>query len=678
MPKKGLRENVLNLKTRFIGHFYDIFNLKFYLGEINCIFLLICGVALSTTYSMPTSPKNRDKVEQAQSSEFYQPFEFSNIGTIPYYYKKGKVKKILRLQKKNKIPKLIRELEKYISQFGIQNFYKNTDMMWRLGQLYENTGRLEDAKVVYRYVLRHKRDSVQKVRIFYDSLTVLDKEYYVPIQYYYDLVGTDESTDTLHPPDIYLNMGEDVNSAASDYGPTINLKGDVLIFSSKRNEVKEAFGYRQDEDLYVTEKWNDHWVWAEPLTDINSQYNEGSPFLSRDEKTLLFVKCDCPDCYGDCDIFQARKREDSTWGYIKNLGVTINSKAWDSQPTLSHSGDTLFFSSDRLGGFGLSDIYYSIKDKDGNWLPAKNIGPKINTRKSEVSPYFHPKENVLYFSSNGQIVNFGSFDIYKTRLGSGHRFSEPKNIGPLVNGEGSEYYFTIDSKSEHLYYARSEADDIENLDLHSFPLPMGAQPKATTKFKGTVMDTATGLPLKGIASVIDLEKGIAIAPKYLRPDGSFEFELINNGTYLLVIQGEDFFRIEEIFELDGDTERLFSTNPISSKLKFESIEFLQGDSTILPSMEDDIYKVIEFLLDHPDFKLRISGHTDSQGDSDANHRLSQSRANSIKNYIIENGRIEANRIEAIGYGFDKPIVKVEQSDEDRHLNRRVEFEIFRD
>lgn len=608
---------------------------------------------------------------------FYQPFQFENINVIPYYFHKRKLKRINRHQKKNRTHKLISELEEYVSQFGIQNFYKDTKMLWILGQLYEESDRMQDAKFLYRLLLRHTEDSVQQVRKYYDSLTYLEKDYFVPVKYYYDLVGAKNEVDTVLPPEIYLNMGEDVNSPFADYGPAINYEGDILIFSSKRNEVKEAFGYRKNEDLYVTEKWNDHWVWAEPLLDINSSYNEGSPFLSRDGKTLLFVKCDCPDCYGDCDIFQAKLKKDTTWGYITNLGTSINSKAWDSQPTLSHSGDTLFFSSDRLGGFGLADIYYSVKDEDGNWIGAKNMGPEINTRKSEVSPFFHPKENILYFSSNGQLVNFGSFDIYRTNMRGFDHMAEPKNIGPLVNGEGSEYYFTIDSKSEYLYYARSEADDIENLDLHSFPLPMGAQPKATTKFTGQVIDTASGLPLQGIVSVIDLEKGIAIAPKYLRPDGSFEFDLINNGTYLLVIQGEKFFRIEEIFELDGDTERLFSTSPISSKLKFESIEFLPGDSTILPQMEDDIYKVIEFLLDHPDFSLTISGHTDSQGDNEANHKLSHGRANSIKNYIVEKGKIDPKRIKAIGYGFDRPIVRKELSDEDRHLNRRVEFEIFR-
>lgn len=661
-----------------MSHFSDLSGLKFLLALLLIILVIAEPLSAQNAENKDNGSRLLDRGDIETFDPFHQPIKFQNIGVIPYFFKKKDLKKINKHQKKNRTDKLIVELEEYVSQFGIQNFHQDGKMLWILGQLYEQSGRLEDAKFLYRLVLKHTRDSTKRVRLYYDSLTYLEDDLYVPVQYYFDLVGKNPSVDTVHPPDIYLNMGEDVNSVEPDYGPTLNYEGDVLIFSSKRNEIKEAFGYRENEDLFVTEKWNDHWVWAEPLDDINSSYNEGSPFLSRDGKTLLFVKCDCPDCYGDCDLFQATlNEEDTSWGNVKNLGSSINSKAWDSQPTLSHSGDTLFFASDRIGGFGLADIYFSVKDEEGKWKPARNLGPKLNTRKSEVSPFFHPKDNILYFSSNGHIVNFGSFDIYKSQHRGLDEFAEPVNIGPLVNGEGSEYYFTIDSKSEFLYYARSEPDDIENLDLHSFPLPMGAQPTATTKFVGQVIDTATGLGLEGIASIVDLERGIEVAPKYLRPDGSFEFDLINNGTYLLIIQGEEFFRIEEIFTLDGDSERLFNTTPISSKLKFESIEFLQGDSTILPQMEDDIYKVIEFLLDHPDFELTISGHTDSRGDNDANHRLSHARANSIRRYIIDKGKIEPGRIKAIGHGFDKPIVKEELTDEDRHLNRRVEFEIFR-
>ena len=304
-----------------------------------------------------------------------------------------------------------------------------------------------------------------------------------------------------------------------------------------------------------------------------------------------------------------------------------------------------------------------------------NIGPIINTRANEVSPFFHHRYNVLYFSSDGQPLSFGDFDIYKS-----HRqqinWSEPKNIGPLVNGSGSEYYFTIDSESSQLFYARSDDTDIENLDLHTFPVPMEAQPTAVAKLKGSLINSQTKKPFTGIVSVIDMDKGVEVAPKFLRPDGSFDFELINKRNYLLIIQGEDFFRIEELFFMDGDVEMHRETDPIESKIAFASLEFENGKADILPSMHADLDKLANFLIDHPDFSLNISGHTDSQGSEDSNLRLSQARADAIKAYLIYEFRIDGSRITATGFGSAKPLVE-EISDHNRKLNRRVEFDINR-
>jgi outer membrane protein OmpA-like peptidoglycan-associated protein len=303
-----------------------------------------------------------------------------------------------------------------------------------------------------------------------------------------------------------------------------------------------------------------------------------------------------------------------------------------------------------------------------------NAGPVINTRGNEVSPFFHHRYNVLYFSSNGHPLNFGDFDIYKSYKENNNQWGEPKNIGPLVNGPGSEYYFTIDSESSQLYYARSEQDDLENLDLHSFPVPMEAQPLATANLHGSLLNSQTKKPFTGIVSVIDLDHGVEVAPKYIRPDGSFDFQLINKRNYLLIIQGDDFFRIEEIFFMDGDMEINKETDPIESKIAFKSLEFENGKADILPSMHEDLNQLANFMLDHPRFKLNISGHTDSQGSEDTNLRLSQARADAIKAYLIYEFNIEAARIEARGYGSSKPIV-AEEHDDHRKLNRRVEFEI---
>jgi outer membrane protein OmpA-like peptidoglycan-associated protein len=282
---------------------------------------------------------------------------------------------------------------------------------------------------------------------------------------------------------------------------------------------------------------------------------------------------------------------------------------------------------------------------------------------------------VLYFSSNGQPLTFGDFDIYKADQGR-QTWNEPKNVGPLVNGSGSEYYFTIDSESHYLYYARSSENDIENLDLHSFPVPMEAQPEAIAHLKGSLINSDTKKPFKGIVSIIDLDKGVEVAPKFLREDGSFDFSLINKRNYLLIIQGDDFFRIEELFFMDGDTEMNREADPIESKIAFKSLEFENGKADILPAMHDDLNKLANFLIDHPRFKLNISGHTDSQGNEDSTLRLSQARADAIKAYLIYEFKIASARIEAHGYGSSKPIVE-EKSEEERKLNRRVEFEINR-
>ncbi|MFO0267279.1 MAG: OmpA family protein, partial [Cyclobacteriaceae bacterium] len=397
---------------------------------------------------------------------------------------------------------------------------------------------------------------------------------------------------------------------------------------------------------------------------------EGSACLSLDGKTLIFSRC----LQNNCDLFSARLLKDSLWGEVKNMGPKVNSMGWDSHPSLNHRGDTLYFASDRIGSFGQSDIYFCVKDKKGNWTAAQNAGPVINTRASEVSPFFHHQYNVLYFSSNGQPLNFGDFDIYKAYRRNGI-WQEPKNIGPLVNGAGSEYYFTIDAQAHDLYYARSEEHDPKNLDLYSFPVPMEAQPLATARLSGKLTDP-TGQPEQGIVSVIDLDSGVEVAPRFLREDGTFDFSLINKRNYLLIIQGDDFFRIEEIFFMEGDREVNKVAEPIESKIAFKSLEFENGKANILPAMHADLDKLANFLIDHPDVNLRISGHTDSQGKEDVNRTLSQGRADAIKEYLVTQFAIDGNRIEAIGYGSSKPIV-AEVTEEDRQLNRRVEFEIYK-
>lgn len=606
-------------------------------------------------------------------------YNFRNINELPDYYNEAKMEVIRESWEKKNWELLYKALKDYVSRFGVQNFYKDTKLIWQLAKLTELNGEYEEAKSLYRLVLRHHHQGIhiREIELYYDSLNDQEASQYVPLDYYYELVEYRKLIDTLRPPrGVLLNMGQAINSPKADYAPTLNLHNNVLLYTSKRNELDLTLRKADNEDLFFSKK-DDYGSWSEAkeLNQINSRYNEGSACLTRDGKTIYFSRCDCIDCYGDCDLFRAKLLADSTWGEVKNLGANVNSLSWDSHPSLSHSEDTLYFASDRLGGFGLSDIYYAYKKNDGTWSRAYNAGPVINTRQNDVSPFMHPVFNVLYFSSNGQLYNFGEFDIYKSHRIGGD-WSEPYNIGPLVNGPGSEFYFTIDSESQLLFYARSISRDLNKQDLYSFPLPMEAQPLATTLVRGSLTDSITGKPFKGIVSIIDLDEGVEVAPRYLREDGSFEFNLINQRNYLLVIQGDDFFRIEDVFFLDGPTELKKVTEPLTSRVKFQSIEFDNGQSQLKAEMYADLNKIVNFLYDNPDFRLRIAGHTDSYGSESFNLQLSKGRAKNIRDYIVTFAGVPAERVEWEGYGSTRPIVE-EVSEEAKAINRRVEFEIYR-
>ena len=603
-------------------------------------------------------------------------FSFPNINRVSYYQNPGLMAKIRSYESKKDYVNLLPVLEEYVGNFGIQNFYKNTTLLWKLGQLYEYVGQTEKSKAMYRLVLKHHREAVDMIKKHYDSVTTNERDYFVPLKYYYELVKYRKSVDTLRPPQsVLLNMGSEVNSKYEDYGPAMHPKDNILLFTSQRN-VQGLTG-KKDEDIYITRNFDGFWDTAEPLKTINTRYNEGSACLSRDGRTIYFSRCMAPGGFGSCDLYVSALQEDSTWSSPQNLGLNVNSRGWESQPSLSHSEDSLFFSSDRLGGFGLTDIYMSIKDKKtGVWGKAMNLGPTINTRASEVSPFFHPQFDVLYFSSTGHLLQFGDFDIYKAYLENGN-WQEPRSIGPLVNSPASEYYFSIDSESKNLFYAKSEPEDIKNLDLYSFPLNMEAQPEAVTKLGGDLVDSLTGAPFKGIVSVIDLSKGIEVAPKYLRPDGSFEFELIDKSKYLLIIQGEDFFRVEKEIRLNGDTVMHIKTPSIDfKKLKFNSLEFDQASSEILPAMYRDLDRLVNYMLDNPSLSLSITGHTNKEGNSKDNLILSQKRANSIKEYLVEFGGVEETRIRAIGAGDTQPLME-EKTEYEKRVNRRVEFEFYK-
>lgn len=665
-----LKDHFLRQPTFFVKSHFSLF--------LAAIFLL--------TFSSLTAQLFRKKNKGAE--EYYVQdsivrysqsdiFMFPNIDEEDYYYDKRELTKLKFYIDDGQEDQAYLILREYVKNFAVENFRKTPGLIWDLARYSKKYGQRGEALQLYKLAIKHYAEGTDTTTLFkeYDSLERDKARYYVPIEYYRKLVAARQDVDTMIAPrPNAMNMGLDVNSKKEDYGPNIGHVDDMLLFTSKRNN-HNTIPPRYDEDIFYSIKQYDVWQPAVAFDKINTSFNEGSACLSLDGSTLIFSRCHAPGSFGNCDLYSATMQPDSTWGEIRNLGRNINSSGWDSHPSLTHTGDTLFFASNRSGGFGLSDIYYAVRDGRGGWTTALNAGPLINTRSSEVSPFFHHVSNVLYFSSNGHTINFGNFDIYKSALVDGN-WSEPRNTGPLVNGKGDEYYFTIDSKSVNLYFAKSSERDPTNLDLHSFPVPMEAQPGALAKIFGSLKNRE-GKPIHGIVSVIDLDHGVEVAPKYTREDGSFDFELIDQRNYLLVVQGDEFFRMEEVFFLDGDAQFNQVAEPIDRKIAFKSIEFESGKYEILDTMKLDLAKVGNFLLDNPEMRLNISGHTDGDGDPQVNVELSQHRADAIKEYLVVHFNLDETRIGSTGYGSKRPIVK-ELTDKDKQVNRRVEFEIYRE
>lgn len=387
----------------------------------------------------------------------------------------------------------------------------------------------------------------------------------------------------------------------------------------------------------------------------------------------------CERTLGDCDIYQATYYPESdTWGEICNLGPQINSSTWDSQPAISPDGNILFFSSNRPGGFGGTDVYYSVKDTITNkWSKARNLGPVINTPQQEVTPYFHSINNTLYFSSTGQLSNFGGYDIFKSRW-MGRHWEEPHNVGPMINTVGNEYYFTIDAKGETIFYSRSNAETKKHIsqdfDLYSFPMPMESQPAATTSFKGILRDSITGHPLVGTVMMIDLEDSTRIMPKSINEEGYFEFKLINKKRYKMVVMGDNFLTLEKNFKVDKDSTFHIFTQSIerNQPIVFESLEFRSNSDKLKRDIQPKLEHIAKFLEDYPMLYLTVGGHTDSDGNDEYNLELSKRRAARIAQYITDIGNFEPGRVQAEGYGETKPLVP-NDSEENKRKNRRVEF-----
>lgn len=479
-----------------------------------------------------------------------------------------------------------------------------------------------------------------------------------------------------------INLGGNINSVHDEYWPVLSADEQVLVITRKLPS-KTGSGFQSDkqEDLYFSRYEAGGWG---PVKDaghtLNTDANEGAQSVSANGQIMVYTVCDEARVIGRCDIYYSTKVGDK-WTRPKNIGPPVNSRAKETQPSLSADGMTLYFASNRPGGKGGLDIWVSKKDSKNRWGSPVNLGDSINTPGDEMSPFIHHDNKTFYFSSNYHI-GMGNFDLFVSRLDSNGHWSIPKNLGYPINTHEDEIGLVVNARGTEAYFA-SARNDSTGIDIYKFTLPEKIRPKEVSYLKGRIIDEKTRERLKARLELIDLKDGKLINQTYSDSiTGEYLLCIPTDNDYMLNVNRRDYLFYSDNFTLRGiyHLEKPFLKDillkriQIGEKLILKNI-FYNTDSYALGN--ESIYeldKIYHFLKAHEVVRIEISGHTDNTGTRSYNQKLSEKRAKSVVDYLIDKG-IDASRLVYRGYGFDHPVDE-NDTEEGRAKNRRTELKII--
>jgi outer membrane protein OmpA-like peptidoglycan-associated protein/tetratricopeptide (TPR) repeat protein len=469
-----------------------------------------------------------------------------------------------------------------------------------------------------------------------------------------------------------VNLGPAINTGDDEYWPVETADESELIFTRKINN---------NEDFYKSIKVNGVWQPATYLSDkINTpEYNEGALSITQDGKFLFFTGCNRPDGLGHCDIYVAQQKGDD-WGRPMDLPPPINTPGWESQPSISADGRTLYFSSNRRGGYGGYDLWKSTLTDKG-WGQPENLGPNINTMYDEQSPFIHPDDSTLYFCSNGW-PGLGGMDLFVSRLGKDGKWQKPVNLGYPINTSGDEQGLTTTAQGNYAFIASNNIEGgYGGFDIYTFELPESLRPHLVTYVKGQVNDAKTNQPLESAVEIIDLQKNEPVYEDYSDADkGDFLATLTAGKNYGLNISKSGYLFYSQNFSLVGHAPKeafnisvLLQPIEIGNKVVLNNIFFDTNKFDLKQESLAELQKLVDFLSLNPSLKIEVSGHTDNVGNDQLNQTLSQNRAKAVYDFLIQS-KVDPARLQYKGYGKTQPIA-TNDTDEGRQKNRRTEFKI---
>ncbi len=465
----------------------------------------------------------------------------------------------------------------------------------------------------------------------------------------------------------------DMESAGDDFGLSVAAglggeRGEVFCFTSTR---PAGPGMREGaQNIWVaTRSREGRFTPPVALTMNEGAVMEGAPSLTPDGQWLYFAAKNRPDSVGDCDIYAARLVWRNGAPRLESPGPVpnVNSKYFDSHPSISPDGTTLYFSSDRPGGMGNSDIWYSIREKSGGWSTPKNLGPPVNTSCSEMTPFICGDGQTLYFASDG-FNSAGGFDLFTTSRSDAGAWSMPANLGAPVNTQSDELFPSTPPTARAdsvLAFSSNRPGGAGGYDLYRIsPNPM---PPFLITLRGTVRSLRTKEPVPEARLFWkDRTADKLIATMQTDARGEFFVTLTKGHAYEVGAQAEHYFfdtyaleapRSPGVREFAHD---FFLAETLALRINFPFNEFSNPYPTVLDDAGNPTHTTWEQSLEFVALNLTsfrehlervtLTGHTDSVGTEEYNLSLSEKRAAFVRDKLVSEYGIPRELIEVVGKG----------------------------
>lgn len=525
-------------------------------------------------------------------------------------------------------------------------------------------------------------ESIESLTLFKNGLRTSDKQLLFQTNKYLRYC---ENAKLLMAKPVVMkisNLGKNINSEFPDYNPAISVDESTIIFTSRRSNstgglISEMDGF-YFEDIYMSTKTASN-TWGPGLQldlTINTPSHDACVGLSSEGQTMIIYKDN-----GGGDLYYS-KLTGTTWAKPITFGKSINTDYWEACGNFSPDGSYLFFVSNKKGGFGGTDIYWSKKNADGTWAAPTNMGKEVNTPDDEFSPYLHADGKTFYFSSQGH-NSMGGFDIFKSTL----LFEQnsiiagmPSNLGYPINTVGDEIYFSWSPDNKRAYFSSAREGGYGDKDLYMLERPEAIA--ALVLLKGTISDCKSHEFIAAEISVSNVESGKLIG-SYVSNSatGKYVVTLPGGKNYAISVEAKGYLfhskninipKLEVFKEIED--EICLDKIDIGSTIVLNNVFFDVNKATLRTESEVELDKLFDILTKNNKIKIEVAGHTDSDGEASQNLILSDARAHTVMDYLVNKG-IQANRIIYVGYGEEKPVA-LNDTPENKQLNRRTEIKIL--